>query len=83
MPKGSRRELTGMLLNDRGRLFLRVDDGGTWRLQTDPRAFGQVGRRVSLEGIRVGFDLLDVEAVWPAGEAKPEPELSWLRRLFG
>lgn len=83
MPRGLRHELTGMLLHDRGQLCLRVDDGGTWCLQTDPDACRLVGRHVSLEGIRIGFDLLDVEAVWPAGEAKPEPQRSWLRRLFG
>lgn len=63
MPKGSRHDEQGLLLSDRGRLVLRRDDGGHWRLQADWNAYRMVGRRVRVEGVRCGFDLLDVERI--------------------
>lgn len=65
MPKGSRHDEQGLLLSDRGRLVLRRDDGGHWRLQADWDAYQMLGRRVRVAGIRCGFDLLDVERITP------------------
>jgi hypothetical protein len=65
MPRGTFHIETGLLLEQRGRLILQRDEGGTWRLSADPGAYKLVGRRVRLEGIRIGFDLLDVTRVAP------------------
>jgi hypothetical protein len=63
MPKGSRHDEQGLLLSDRGRLVLRRDDGGHWRLEADWDAYRMVGQRVRVQGVRCGFDLLDVEQI--------------------
>ena len=58
---GTRYRLEGLLLtSDRG-LLLQIDDGGVWALDTDPGADRHAGRRVVVEGIRSGFDRIDVE----------------------
>lgn len=61
MPMGSRHRLTGMLLSSSRGLILQVDDGGTYALDTPRSAHKLLGLRVTLEGVRVGFDRLDVE----------------------
>ena len=61
MPRGTRHELTGLLLRDGPTLFLRVDGGGEWRLDAPAHAWCLVGRRVSVTGMRDGFDLLGVQ----------------------
>lgn len=60
MPRGTRHELTGLLLRHGPTLILRVDGGGEWRLDAPTRAWRLVGRRVSVTGMRDGFDLLGV-----------------------
>ena len=63
MPLGSRHEEVGMILADGPAIVLRRDDGGVWRLD-GPGALSEcVGRRVTIAGVRSGFDLLEVEAV--------------------
>lgn len=62
MPKGTRHELVGLLLEDGGHLTLRVDDGGHWRLEAPRRVQKLVGRRVEVIGLRDGFDLLSVKS---------------------
>jgi hypothetical protein len=58
---GTRYRLEGLLLtSDRG-LVLQIDDGGVWALDADPHHYAQAGRRVVIEGIRSGFDRIDVE----------------------
>lgn len=42
-------------------LILQVDDGGVWALDAPSRAYKLVGTRVTVEGVRSGFDRLDVE----------------------
>jgi hypothetical protein len=46
-------------------IVLRRDDGGRWRLELDPRDEELLGRRVRVEGVRSGFDLLDVRRISP------------------
>ena len=65
MPRGSFHIETGLLLRQRGRLILLREDGGIWRLSADAEADQLLGRRVRLEGIRIGFDLLDVTRIAP------------------
>lgn len=56
---------TGLLLSEAGRLVLRRDDGGAWRLDADSTVKTLVGRRVRVQGVRGGFDLIDVRSVTP------------------
>lgn len=58
---GTRYRLEGLLLESRRGLVLQIDDGGVWALAADPGMEAQLGRRVSIEGVRSGFDRIDVE----------------------
>ena len=66
MPRGTRHELTGILLDDRLYPILRVADGGEWRLDISKQHQHLLGRRVKVRGIRDGFDLLAVDHIEPA-----------------
>ena len=80
MPIGSREEVTGLLLRDGFFYALRMPGGGTWRLDAGRKADRLVGQRVTVVGIRSGFDLLDVQSIRPAGsKAPPAP---WWQRLL-
>ncbi|WP_416385196.1 DUF5818 domain-containing protein [Sphingomonas sp. LY54] len=65
MPIGSFHSETGLLLRQRGRLILQRDNGGRWRLEADAETEQYVGQRVEIEGIRSGFDVLDVVRLGP------------------
>ena len=67
LPRGTQHILVGLLVADnRGRLTLRVDGGGEWRLDAgDAASF--IGLRVRVEGMRSGFDLLDVRHIGSVG----------------
>ena len=66
MPRGTSHVLDGLLVEDgRGGLELRIDGGGTWRLDAVGRARSLIDRRVRVEGVRSGFDLLDVAVIEP------------------
>ena len=60
MPLGSTHSDTGLLLQDGPTATLQRSDGGVWRLSLDPADCILLGQRVRLEGVRIGFDLLDV-----------------------
>lgn len=68
MPLGTRYELEGLLLRRDGQLVLRVDDGGTWRLDAPFGAEQLVGARASVAGLRAGFDLLEVVSLSRPGD---------------
>jgi hypothetical protein len=63
MPRGTRHTLTGTLRATPRGYLLETDDGGTWRfdLGWGWRARRHVDRCVIVEGVRSGFDLLDVD----------------------
>ncbi|AGH50165.1 hypothetical protein G432_12220 [Sphingomonas sp. MM-1] len=63
MPRGTRHEITGILLEQRGELVLEVAGGGTWRLDAGWKARRLLGMRVNVVGVRDGFDLLAVERI--------------------
>jgi hypothetical protein len=65
VPLGSHHQEEGLLLREKGWLILRRDDGGRWRLDADARAEALLGRRVTIDGVRSGFDLLDVRRINP------------------
>ena len=66
MPIGSRHRVTGLLLEVRRGLVLELDDGGVYALDAEPAARELLGRRVTVEGVRSGFDRLDVTWIGPA-----------------
>lgn len=65
--RGTRYRLEGLLLNSKRGPVLQIDSGGVWALDADDvrHLFGQ---RVRLEGIRSGYDRIDVEWIGPANE---------------
>jgi len=63
MPRGTQHVLTGTLCWTRRGYALRMDDGGQWRLDLPGPADRHIDRRVTLERIRSGFDLLDVHRI--------------------
>lgn len=81
MPQGTRHELEGLLLRRRGEPVLEVGDGGVWRLELSEGVEPMLGRRVTLTGLRIGFDLLDVETIALVG-TKPAPPRSRWRTLL-
>ena len=79
MPKGTHHKLTGTLRWTRLGYVLAIADGGQWRLDVGRRAAKMVGREVTVEGLRSGFDLLDVHRIELLGAANPPSVLQRLR----
>ena len=67
---GTRYRLEGLLLTSARGPVLQIDDGGVWALDADPHVLTYAGRRVVIEGIRSGFDRIDVE--WIGTPAPPQ-----------
>jgi hypothetical protein len=65
VPLGSVHCEFGLLLREGAWLILQRDDGGRWRLKADPGAEKMLGRRVQVDGVRSGFDGLDVALITP------------------
>lgn len=63
MPVGKFHRETGMLLVQRGGIILQRDDGGRWRLVCDEDVESLLGSRVTVEGVRAGFDVIDVSRI--------------------
>lgn len=65
MPMGTRHVETGRLNAAGADLVLRLDGGGTWRLDAGLlarwRARALVGRRVTVVGTRIDFDVLSID----------------------
>ncbi len=59
--KGTRYRLEGLLLSSERGPVLQIDDGGTWALDLNNDAQDLLGRRVRIEGLRSGFDRIDVD----------------------
>ena len=66
MPPGTRHRVSGRLTNSSRGMLLEVDGGGVWALDVDEIARNLLGRRVTVEGVRRGFDRLEVEWIGPA-----------------
>jgi hypothetical protein len=66
MPKGTRHRVTGLLSDSRRGLILEVDGGGVYALDAEPGARRLLGQKVTVEGVRSGFDRLDVEWIGAA-----------------
>ncbi|MBB4642646.1 DUF5818 domain-containing protein [Rhizorhapis suberifaciens] len=68
MPRGTRHTITGRLGQSARGYVLRVDDGGVWTLDPDRTLHRWLGKRVTVEGERIGFDILSVERIGAAGD---------------
>ncbi|MCA1200185.1 DUF5818 domain-containing protein [Sphingomonas sp. R647] len=66
MPMGTRHRVTGFLKDSRRGLILEVDGGGVYALDAEPGARQFLGRKVTVEGVRSGFDRLDVDWIGAA-----------------
>lgn len=88
MPRGTRHVLTGTLRRTRLGYSLEMDGGGAWRLDfgTIWRVGRYVDRRVTVEGARSDFDLLDVYRLkrerddWPPGSSWTQRFKRWKMR---
>lgn len=82
MPRGTRHVLTGTLHLARRGFELHMDGGGVWALDVPSwcRARRLLGQRVTVEGTRSGFDLLDIHRMHAMEEQ--EAADTWWRRLI-
>lgn len=80
MPKGTRHTETGTLRHNHFGYILEMDGGGFWVLEFwSMRDVGHfLDDRVTIQGVRTGFNLLDVDRIKCEGEDWP-PEQSWTR----
>ncbi len=62
MPIGKFHSEEGLLLRQRGRIILQQDGGGFWILEVD-EPLDLLGLRVRVEGIRSGFNSLEVSRI--------------------
>lgn len=85
MPKGTRHTVTGELSWDERNQIHRLDVGGGafWFVDVSGRTRHLIGQRVTVEGTRSGFNLLDVHLVTGINGTPARPvKQSWLGRLF-
>ena len=59
MSIGSHHRLAGLLMTSARGLVLSLADGGIWALDADANARQFLGQRVTVEGVRSGFDRID------------------------
>lgn len=78
MSKGAIHRETGILRRASIGYALEMDGGGRWMLDVSGSVRKLIGKRVTIEGKRMGFDLIHVERVWFVG--KPWRR-SWLNRF--
>lgn len=83
MPKGARHVETGILRPGTWGYSLEIDGGGVWQLDMPRSARRFIGQRVTVEGTRSGFGLLDVrrlrvaDAIIPAIKPCSATRLKW------
>ena len=74
MPKGTRHIETGILRPGCWGYSLHMDDGGMWELDVIRSPRKLLGQRVTVEGTRAGFNLLNVDRI-RLENAHPLPSL--------
>lgn len=72
MPRGARHVETGVLRPGRWGYSLEMDGGGVWQLDMPRPVHRYLGERVTVEGVRSGFDLIDVYRVGPGNSLPPK-----------
>jgi Protein of unknown function (DUF5818) len=68
MPKGTKHKETGILRRATLGYALEMDGGGRWLLDIKGSVRKLIGKRVTVEGKRTGFDLIYVDRVWFDGK---------------
>lgn len=73
MPKGTQHIETGTLRHNHFGYVLEMDGGGFWVLEFWPiREMGHLlDQRVTVEGVRAGFNILDIDRIKRANEDWP------------
>ncbi|HEX8445476.1 MAG TPA: DUF5818 domain-containing protein [Sphingomonas sp.] len=70
MPRGTRHCITGTLRRTRFGHALELDGGGVWQIDAPWSAVRRYcNQRVTIEGTRSGFNLLDVHRIEPRDQA--------------
>jgi Protein of unknown function (DUF5818) len=69
---GSHHRLEGLLMTSARGLVLSLENGGVWALDTDADAKKLLGQRVIVEGVRSGFDRIDVAWMGPSEAASSQ-----------
>jgi len=77
MPRGTRHVVTGILRPGKWGYSLEMEGGGVWQLDIAGSAHRYLGQRVTVEGVRSGFDLIDVERIVP-GDAIQAKSPNWI-----
>jgi Protein of unknown function (DUF5818) len=70
MPIGTHHRFEGLLMMSARGLVLSLADGGVWALDTDVSSRKLLGQRVIVEGVRSGFDRIDVAWIGKAEISK-------------
>ncbi len=79
MPLGTLHTLRGVIERRPGyRFFIAVHEGGEWELEPSRRFTRYLDCSVTIEGVRTGFNRLEVVRIKRDGEDWP-PEQSWTR----
>lgn len=80
MPRYTRHQETGLLQHNHFGFVLDMGGGAFWVLEcwSVPRAKHYLGQRVTVDGTRIGFNILDVDRMWRAEEPRP---LTWIEKL--
>lgn len=68
MPKGTIYRETGILRRAPLGYALEMDGGGKWMLDVNGSMRTLIGKRVTVEGKRMGFDLIFVDHIWVDGK---------------
>ncbi len=84
MPRGTRHTLTGTLGWDaRNRIYvLMMDGGGYWFAVMPWRSRRLIGREVTVEGVRAGFNMIDVHRLIAIDGASVRPRRKALLRML-
>ncbi len=67
MPRGTIHRETGVLRRAPIGYALEMDGGGRWLLDIKGSTRKLIGKRVTVEGRRMGFDLIFVDRIWIDG----------------
>ncbi len=79
MPLGTIHTVRGIIARRPGyRYFIAVQEGGEWELEPSRRLTRYLDHPVTVEGVRIGFNRLEVVRIKRDGEDWP-PSQSWTR----
>ena len=71
MPLGTLHTIEGIIRQGQRNYVLAVHDGGEWALETDRRLPKYLNQSVTVEGVRTGFNRLEVVRIKSDGEEWP------------